>query len=235
MGADDIAQIMNEIEELQQEMNASLEQKPQLVAVSTPPASAQPAVPQSEPTPAASEDAATDTTNLHLVPPPAEPEETATSEASENPVPVEEDSILKEFSAGAAAEGEPSLEASMAELKDDSVSTGRSLLDDPVEQEVTKSEESDTEVSETTSEELSEEEKAVEKEVEQLMQDSQLSSSDDLDEISELTMSVKGKMGFRFEYNDRKESLTLKFSSGELLIVLANGSEFKIPIRPKAE
>lgn len=126
---------------------------------------------------------------------------------------------------------EPSMEETLASMKDESPETGSSLLDSPPP-------ESDVIATDDEVDSLIEAEMAAE---------AGRRGSQDFDEVSmpdldsqqaradgSLTMVLSGKMSLRLKYEFGGQEVTLSFGDDALRVQLADGTEFKVPVgRPK--
>jgi|GEM_PF-2804615 len=124
------------------------------------------------------------------------------------------DNILKEFQSS-AGDHEPSMDEMLGDLKDEA--SGPSLLDsvDSVE----------------------EDRKAFEKESEMEMaahghvNDEITHDSDSADSQGSMTLSMSGSMTLRLNYEIEGQVVTIGFMDQILTVELADGTEFKIPLR----
>jgi hypothetical protein len=160
---------------------------------------------------------------------------------------------LEEFRAEARANGEPSLEDTIGDLKGEE-STGGALgsghdsdhdSDHDSEPEVTAL--SDDEPPETSSETREaiarasrEVEEAFEDEsdesLENIEQEHAMRDHDDAGKGGDgaLTMTLRGNMTLRLQYEIEGQTVTIGFADHALKVQLADGTEFKIPMRNRA-
>jgi hypothetical protein len=132
----------------------------------------------------------------------------------------EPSSIMDEFRAGSS--DEPSMEETLSDLRDEGPS-GPSLLDDPVESP------SDESLQETNTEDF-EEESPQETNTEDFEEEGETMSNFEGD--GTMTMVLNGSMTLKLKYEVDGQEVTIGFADKMLKVQLADGTEFKIPIRP---
>jgi hypothetical protein len=203
---DEIDQIMSEIEELQQEMNAATQASSTPVAPEVLPPSATSTVPSPPPGSAAPSEEA----QLMLNP------EAELGVSDQSSLDAVEKDILKEFEGDGE---EPWLEETMANLK-----TAPEKVDQDLPPE---NHEAEVQGIEDLGPDQFSQEMSVEEEVQQMIE------SEDLSEDGSLAMSVSGKLSLKLNHPKSGQSLLIQFGADSVLVRLSNGVEFKAPFQRK--
>ena len=137
------------------------------------------------------------------------------------------DSIMDEFRSGSS--DEPSMEETLSDLRDEGPS-GPSLLDDPVEiEEEVRTGPQEPEATEEFEEDESDEEETLEMEMSEIEEEGETMSNFEGD--GTMTMVLNGNMTLKLKYEIDGQEVTIGFADKMLKVQLADGTEFKIPLR----
>jgi hypothetical protein len=150
----------------------------------------------------------------------------------------EEEDILKEFRAGATGgDSDGGLEDTLADLKADDVPQGKSILDEAISQDSSDSEEIEEREAEHQHDEVeaqAEENDSHSSDHEQ--EEEPMAYDDDNHEQNDeqngtLSMTLNGNMTLKLKYATGDQEVSIGFGGGALTVKLADGTEFKIPVR----
>lgn len=181
--------------------------------------------------PAPVDEATTKPSHLQVVPSPTEETAGTAERAAEAALEGTETDILEEFRAG-ADERAGNLESTLADLSDEAPSGG-GMLDQLLADEVSASlerehlaslGETETETAIETVTESAPSTPALPK-----RRETETAMKDQNDEGS-LTMTLKGNVTLKLQYEFEGQEVTVGFEGGFLKVVLADGTEFKVPV-----
>lgn len=150
---------------------------------------------------------------------------------------VTESDPLEEFRAGASGNSDASMEDTIGELKGEEGSRSGVLYDE--EDEVREEQEEDDlpEASQETREAIARASREVEEAFEEKPEEKSMSVRDHHDDAGgdgALTMSLRGNMTLRLQYEIEGQTVTIGFADQALKVQLADGTEFKIPMKSRA-
>ena len=147
-------------------------------------------------------------------------EPTADTSVEETPAEEGEEDIMKEFQSGGS---DASMEETLAELHEDESSTGHGALDEALAQ--TGTEDSTETATETETDFAPSDDLGA-----PAMEHDDSSDFND-SENGQLSMTLQGSMTLKLKYELEGQEVSVQFSDQTLRVTLADGTEFKIPMR----